>query len=97
MLNQEPRPAGSSDNSSSPSVAKPSARKGAEAAAASGLRVERRNTTPGVHPFDEIEWEMRSAAIANERGQVVFEQTDVEVPKFWSQMATNIVVSKYFR
>jgi ribonucleoside-diphosphate reductase alpha chain len=50
-----------------------------------------------VDPFDEIEWELRSAVIANERGDVVFEQRDVEFPKFWSQQATNIVVSKYFR
>src|SRR5438270_12112024 len=40
---------------------------------------------------------MRSALITNERGEVVFEQKDVEMPKFWSQMATNVVVSKYFR
>jgi ribonucleoside-diphosphate reductase alpha chain len=62
-----------------------------------GLTIPRRNTKPGVHPFDEIEWENRSAQIANERGEVVFEQAGVEVPSFWSQMATNIVVSKYFR
>jgi ribonucleoside-diphosphate reductase alpha chain len=51
----------------------------------------------GVDPFDEIEWETRSAVIANERGELVFEQRGVEVPAFWSQQATNIVVSKYFR
>jgi ribonucleoside-diphosphate reductase alpha chain len=50
-----------------------------------------------VDPFDEVEWELRSALIANERGELVFEQRDVEFPKFWSQQATNIVVSKYFR
>jgi ribonucleoside-diphosphate reductase alpha chain len=54
-------------------------------------------TQDGVDPFDEIDWELRSAVIANERGEVVFEQRDVEFPKFWSQQATNIVVSKYFR
>jgi ribonucleoside-diphosphate reductase alpha chain len=52
---------------------------------------------PGVDPFDEVEWEIRSAVIGNEKGKVVFEQRDVEIPKFWSQQATNIVVSKYFR
>ena len=62
-----------------------------------GLEFERRFTQDGVDPFDEIEWELRSAVIANERGEVVFEQRDVEFPKFWSQQATNIVVSKYFR
>ena len=52
---------------------------------------------PGVDPFDEVTWEQRSAVIGNERGEVVFEQRDVEIPSFWSQQATNIVVSKYFR
>jgi ribonucleoside-diphosphate reductase alpha chain len=51
----------------------------------------------GVDPFDEIEWDIRSAVIGNEKGQLVFEQRDVEIPRFWSQQATNIVVSKYFR
>ena len=51
----------------------------------------------GIDPFDEVEWEIRSAVIGNEKGEVVFEQRDVEIPKFWSQQATNIVVSKYFR
>src|ERR1051326_5232703 len=63
----------------------------------SGLEFERYFTTDGVDPFDEIDWELRSAVIANERGELVFEQRDVEFPKFWSQQATNIVVSKYFR
>ena len=63
----------------------------------SGLEFERYFTKDGVDPFDEIDWELRSAIIANERGELVFEQRDVEFPKFWSQQATNIVVSKYFR
>ena len=62
-----------------------------------GLTFERRWTTPGVHPYDEITWELRSAEIKNESGKTVFEQTDIEVPNFWSQLATNVVVSKYFR
>ena len=66
-------------------------------ASTQGLQIERRFTKPGVHPFDEVEWELRTAAITNEKGEVVFEQTDVEIPKNWSQMATNVVVSKYFR
>lgn len=57
----------------------------------------RRFTRPGVDPFDEVEWELRDAVITNERGEVVFEQKGVEFPKFWSQTATNVVVSKYFR
>jgi len=62
-----------------------------------GLEFPRYFTLPGVDPFDEIEWEVRSAVIGNEKGAVVFEQRDVEIPSFWSQQATNIVVSKYFR
>src|SRR5687767_1539453 len=64
---------------------------------AQGLEFPRYFTLPGVDPFDEVEWEIRSAVIGNEKGKVVFEQRDVEIPKFWSQQATNIVVSKYFR
>ena len=52
---------------------------------------------PGIHPFDEINWEKRRAVITSQNGQVFFEQDKVEVPDFWSQMATNVVVSKYFR
>ncbi len=62
-----------------------------------GLAMERRWTRPGVHPYDEIAWEVRTASIGNESGKVVFEQKDVEVPASWSQLATNVVVSKYFR
>jgi len=62
-----------------------------------GLSFSRRHTQPGTHPFDTVEWELRKALITNERGEVVFEQKDVEVPRFWSQLATNIVVQKYFR
>ena len=65
--------------------------------AAQGLEFPRFFTEAGVDPFDEVEWEIRSALIGNERGEMVFEQRDVEIPKAWSQQATNIVVSKYFR
>ena len=68
-----------------------------DARPAPGLEFSRFFSRPGVDPFDEVEWELRSAVIGNERGHVVFEQRDVEIPKFWSQQATNIVVSKYFR
>jgi ribonucleoside-diphosphate reductase alpha chain len=64
---------------------------------AGGIHVERRFTHEGVHPFDEVTWEQRTAAIGNEKGENVFEQKDCEIPTFWSQMATNVVVSKYFR
>jgi len=63
---------------------------------AKGLRFKRYFTKPGVHPFDEIEWELRTATITNDRGEKIFEQKNVEAPKFWSLTATNIVVSKYF-
>jgi ribonucleoside-diphosphate reductase alpha chain len=62
-----------------------------------GISFPRYFSRPGVDPFDDVEWELRAAVIGNERGQVVFEQRDVEIPKAWSQQATNIVVSKYFR
>jgi ribonucleoside-diphosphate reductase alpha chain len=62
-----------------------------------GLDYERYFSREGIDPFDEIEWELRSAIIGSEKGEVVFEQREVEIPKFWSQQATNIVVSKYFR
>src|SRR5256886_9774031 len=64
--------------------------------AAKGLRFERRFTRQGVHPYDEVEWELRDSVIPGEGGNV-FEQKGVEVPKFWSQTATNVVASKYFR
>jgi ribonucleoside-diphosphate reductase alpha chain len=62
-----------------------------------GLRVARYFTRAGLDPYDEIEWELRVASITNEKGKVVFEQANVEIPKTWSLMATNVVVSKYFR
>jgi ribonucleoside-diphosphate reductase alpha chain len=62
-----------------------------------GVSVPRHFTQAGVDPYSRFEWELRSAKITNEQGEVVFEQTDVEVPKGWSQLATNVVVSKYFR
>lgn len=62
-----------------------------------GMRFKRLNTEPGEDPFDSMEWERRTASITNGKGEVIFEQRDVEVPESWSQMATNVVVSKYFR
>ncbi len=62
-----------------------------------GLHLQRYFTTPGVDPADEIAWELRTAVISGEDGKVVFEQKDVEIPKSWSMLATNVVASKYFR
>ncbi|HUX09754.1 MAG TPA: vitamin B12-dependent ribonucleotide reductase [Terriglobia bacterium] len=61
-----------------------------------GMKVKRLFTKAGKHPFDEIEWEVRTASIQNEKGETIFEQRNVEVPKDWSMTATNIVASKYF-
>lgn len=51
---------------------------------------------PGVDPFEEVKWEKRTAEITDDKNRVIFRQTDVLVPGFWSQLATNVVVSKYF-
>ena len=61
-----------------------------------GLEFQRRLTDGKVSPFDKVEWEKRTALIGNDKGQVIFRQENVEVPKSWSQTATNIVASKYF-
>ena len=61
-----------------------------------GLVFRRYFTDGKTHPFDKVEWEKRTALIGNEKGQTIFKQEDVEVPKSWSQTATNIVASKYF-
>jgi ribonucleoside-diphosphate reductase alpha chain len=63
---------------------------------ATGLRFERFFTDGKISPFDRVEWEKRTALIGNEKGVTIFRQEDVEVPKSWSQTATNIVASKYF-
>src|SRR5215212_9274230 len=60
-------------------------------APAEALRIRRLFTSPGVHPFDSVEWELRTAAVGS------FRQDDVEFPATWSQNATNIVTQKYFR
>ncbi|MEM7410615.1 MAG: vitamin B12-dependent ribonucleotide reductase [Myxococcota bacterium] len=62
-----------------------------------GVSIQRNFTRKGEDPFDAVVWELRSAKISGENGEVVFEQNDVEIPKDWSQLATNVVVSKYFR
>ena len=60
-----------------------------------GLTFSRRFSKPGVSPYDEIQWERRTASIADTKGNIIFEQKDVEVPADWSMTATNIVASKY--
>jgi ribonucleoside-diphosphate reductase alpha chain len=61
-----------------------------------GLEVPRVFSTEGISPYDQVDWELRTAAIKDERGRVIFEQTHCEIPASWSQLATNVVVSKYF-
>ncbi len=83
-----------------PAAAETSKSKAKASASAPGLTFPRFFTEADpvrIDPFDEVEWDLRAAVIGNERGEVVFEQRDVEIPKSWSQQATNIVVSKYFR
>ena len=89
----------SSSASSAPSAVspQPESKRQQRSVVGGGLCIERHFTTPDVDPFDTVLWELRSATIANEKGEVVFEQTDVEIPATWSQLATNVVVSKYFR
>jgi ribonucleoside-diphosphate reductase alpha chain len=76
-------------------VSGPAARKGKRV---KGLKVRRINTTPGVHPYDQVSWERRDVVMTNWRdGSVNFEQYGVEFPEFWSVNAGNIVTTKYFR
>src|SRR6201985_3211397 len=67
----------------------------ARAPSASGLRFTRKFSKAGVSPYDEVQWERRTAAINDMSGKIIFEQKDVEVPTDWSLTATNIVASKY--
>jgi len=69
----------------------------AQSASSPGVRVPRRYTRPGINPLDEVRWDRRKTVITNPDGSVVFRMDDVEVPEDWSQLATDIVVSKYFR
>ena len=62
-----------------------------------GLTIERRFTTEGQDPFDSVEWSRRTSRISNPDGSVVFEMEDAEIPTAWSQVAADIMVSKYFR
>src|ERR1039458_7679832 len=62
---------------------------------APGLGFTRHFTEPGASPYDQLTWERRTASIIDSKGNVIFEQKDVEVPQDWSMTATNIVASKY--
>ena len=90
-------PAGQSVTSSTGNTESAETTRSRKAQASPGLEFPRFFSTAGVDPFDQVEWDLRDAVIGNEKGTVVFEQRGVEIPKSWSQQATNIVVSKYFR
>ena len=60
-----------------------------------GLIFSRRFSTEGVSPYDEVQWDLRTASITDTKGNTIFEQKNVEVPVDWSMTATNIVASKY--
>src|SRR5207302_1537284 len=63
----------------------------------SQMKISRKFTKAGQDPFASVEYERRTSRISNPDGSVVFEMTDAEIPKQWSQLATDIMVSKYFR
>ena len=66
------------------------------ASESAGLKIQHFFSTPGAHPFEQLEWETRSAKIIGDNGQVIFEQDNIEVPTCWSQLAVKVVASKYF-
>ncbi|HMP73781.1 MAG TPA: vitamin B12-dependent ribonucleotide reductase [Kiritimatiellia bacterium] len=61
-----------------------------------GLKISAVFSQPGVSPYDQVEWDKRKASITDDKGNTIFEQNNVEVPKSWSMLATNVVASKYF-
>ncbi len=71
-------------------------KKALQAKHAKGLTIEQHFSDPGVHPFEELEWETRAAKISSDSGEAIFEQDNIEVPTSWSQLATKVVSSKYF-
>src|SRR5256714_13935112 len=71
------------------------ASKSAQQKKAAGLRFSRFFTKPSVSPYDEVEWDLRTASITDAKGNSIFEQKNVESPKDWSMTAINIVASKY--
>ena len=90
-------PAGQTASSSSGNVEPTESARSRKSQASPGLEFPRFFTAAGSDPFDVVEWELRDAIIGNEKGTVVFEQRGVEIPKSWSQLATDIVVSKLKR
>ena len=85
-----------SRRASSPKVTAPKRGGLAKGKKGSSIRIERVFSDAKCNPFDEIEWDRRMAEISDEGGNIIFKQENVEVPKGWSQLATKVVVSKYF-
>jgi ribonucleoside-diphosphate reductase alpha chain len=77
------------------SIATSTTHAGRQAKKAAGLKFSRHFTLAGVSPYDQVEWESRTASITDAKGNVIFEQKNVESPKDWSMTAVNIVASKY--
>ncbi len=94
QVNQSPEKSGKAGKGKSKAQA---AKGNALEVNASGLAFNRHFTRPEVHPFDAIEYQYRTSKITEPDGTVIFEMKDIEVPASWSQLATDIVVSKYFR
>jgi ribonucleoside-diphosphate reductase alpha chain len=96
----EARRAGTADAARAARLKKGAGRAAARAAepreAGRGLSIRRVFTTKGENPFDQVDWERRKASITDDKGAVIFEQGNIEIPKSWSMLATNVVASKYF-
>ncbi|MCP5524673.1 MAG: vitamin B12-dependent ribonucleotide reductase [Verrucomicrobiales bacterium] len=93
-LVESPAPAATARRARRP--APPRGRKAGTGGRPKRLKLERVFSSPGADPFDEVDWERRTAEITDERGKPIFRQENVEVPKFWTQLATKVVCSKYF-
>ncbi|MCU0751266.1 MAG: adenosylcobalamin-dependent ribonucleoside-diphosphate reductase, partial [Akkermansiaceae bacterium] len=83
-------------NSTATTLESPTRRTASAVSTHPGLAFEPRFATPGKSPFDQIEWDLRTAEITDDSGKAMFRQENVEVPKAWSELATKIAVSKYF-
>ena len=91
-----PAPTSKTPSRRSSKVSATRSMKPAKSKAQKSLRVERVFSDAQVKPFDQIEWDRRTAEITDDAGKVIFKQENVEVPKSWSVLATKVVVSKYF-
>src|SRR5215472_14074257 len=97
MRNGHERAAKKARGESAPAPSAARGRSGKAARSSRGVRVERRFTAPGADPLDSVVYERRSSTITNPDGSIVFKMEGAEVPASWSQLATDILISKYFR